>query len=72
MVMVEEIQPGWVVIDSFGEEIGTVVKAGGSSLVVKRYGGGELEVPSSACASIETGRVELSMSKKDLEAGRAT
>jgi hypothetical protein len=70
MVMPEEIQPGWLVVDSFGEEIGTVLSAGGANIKVKKYGGsGEFEVPNSACATIETGRVELNMTKKEIEAG---
>ena len=64
--MAEEIQPGWRVVDSFGEEIGTVVSATGPGFRVKLYGGGEVEVPNDACSLIETGRVELSKSKKEL------
>lgn len=69
MVMVEEIQPGWQVVDSFGEEIGTVMTISGPSLRVKLYGAGEIDVPSADCALIETGRVELSKSKKELQSG---
>jgi hypothetical protein len=68
MAMVEEIQPGWRVADSFGEEIGTVLALNGQNVRVKLYGGGELEVSGSDCADIETGRVELSKTKKDLQA----
>ncbi len=66
MVMVEEIQPGWSVWDRDGNEVGTVVAASGPSLRVKRTGGGEVDVPNSAVASIETGRVELSMTRQEL------
>ena len=69
MVMAEEIQPGWQVVDSFGEEIGTVSDATGPNFRVKLYGAGEIEVPNEACATIETGRVELSKSKKELQSG---
>jgi hypothetical protein len=70
MVMVEEIQPGWSVWDKDGNEVGTVVAATGPSLRVKRNGGGEVDVPNSAVASVETGRVELSMTKQELDAVR--
>jgi hypothetical protein len=66
MVMVEEIQPGWSVWDRDGNEVGTVVAASGPTLRVKRSSGGEVDVPNSAVASIETGRVELSMTKQEL------
>jgi hypothetical protein len=65
MVMVEEIQPGWQVWDSEGNEVGVVVAASGPSLKVK-VGGKEVDVPNSAVSYIETGRVELSMTKKEL------
>ena len=67
MVMAEEIQPGWQVVDSFGEEIGTVISATGPGLRVKLYGDGEIDVANELCATIETGRVELSKSKKELK-----
>ena len=69
MVMAEEIQPGWQVVDSFGEEIGTVSDATGPNFRVKLYGDGEIEVPNEACSLIETGRVELARSKKELQSG---
>ena len=69
MVMAEEIQPGWQVVDSFGEEIGTVSDATGPNFRVKLYGNGEIEVPNEACSLIETGRVELARSKKELQSG---
>jgi hypothetical protein len=65
MVMVEEIQPGWQVWDREGNEVGVVVAASGPSLKVK-VGGKEVDVPNSAVSYIETGRVELSMTKKEL------
>lgn len=66
MVMVEEIQPGWRVWDKDGNEVGTVIAASGPSLRVKRDGGGEVDVPNTAVAYIETGRVELSVAKQEL------
>jgi len=72
MVMAEEIQPGWHVWDRDGNEVGTVVSATGPTLRVKRSGGGEVDIPNSACSYIETGRVELSMTKKDLDAVKAS
>ena len=71
MVMVEEVQPGWLVVDSFGEEFGTVLAVTGPTMKVKLYGGGEMDVPASACALVETGRVELSRTRKELESGGA-
>ena len=65
------IQPGWKVIASDGEEIGTVVDAVGDSLKVKKSGlmGGEYQVPRSSVTEVETGRVEIGLSKKDLDSG---
>jgi len=67
VVMAEEIQPGWQVVDSFGEEIGTVVSSTGPGMRVKLYGNGEIEVANEDCALVETGRVELSKAKKELQ-----
>ena len=66
---IEMIQPGWKVIGSDGEEIGTVIGAAGDSLTVKRNGmmGGEYSVPRSSVTEVETGRVEIGMSRKELE-----
>jgi len=65
---VEEIQPGWHVIDANGEDIGTVTQAEGSEITVKKSGflGGEVHVPIDAVAEIETGRVEINRAKSDL------
>ena len=69
MTMVEMIQPGWSVVDSNGEEVGTVVRLDENGIHVRKPGilGGELVVPKSACAYAEEGRVELSATRKDLE-----
>lgn len=69
MVMPEEVQPGWQVVDSFGEEIGTVLAVNGPQMRVKLYGGGETDVPNSWCALIETGRVELEDEEGDADRG---
>ena len=63
-----EIQPGWTVVDANGDEIGTVISAEGTEIVVKKSGllGGELRVPRAAVAEVETGRVELSRAKNEL------
>jgi len=66
MVMVEEIQPGWKVWDRDGNEVGVVVAASGPSLKVK-VGGKEFDVPNSSVSYVETGRVELSLTRKELE-----
>ena len=65
---VEEIQPGWRVVDANGEEVGTVTQAEGSEITVKKSGflGGEVHVPIDAVSEIETGRVEINRAKNDL------
>ena len=65
---VEEIQPGWHVVDSNGEDIGTVTQAEGTDITVKKSGflGGEVHVPREAVTEIETGRVEINKAKGDL------
>jgi len=65
---VEEIQPGWHVVDANGEDIGTVTQAEGTDITVKKTGflGGEVHVPREAVTEIETGRVEINRAKSDL------
>ena len=65
---IDEIQPGWRVVDANGEDVGTVTQAEGSELTVKKTGflGGEVHVPADAVAEIETGRVEINKAKSDL------
>jgi len=65
---VEEIQPGWRVVDANGEDVGTVTQAEGSEITVKKSGflGGEVHVPIDAVSEIETGRVEINRAKNDL------
>jgi hypothetical protein len=65
---VEEIQPGWRVVDANGEDIGTVASAEGTDITVKKTGflGGEVHVSRDAIAEVETGRVEINRAKSDL------
>jgi len=65
----EEIQLGWTVWASDGKELGTVVSVDSKVIVVKEGGilGGKIEVPRTAIDEVETGRVELSMTKQELE-----
>jgi hypothetical protein len=64
-----DIQQGWSVWTSDGKEIGTVVSVDSEVLVVKEGGllGGSIEVPRSAVDEIETGRIDLSMTKQELK-----
>ena len=64
-----DVQPGWTVYASDGEELGTVTRVEGNTIHVKKGGllGGEITVPVSAVSEIETHRVELSMTKKELQ-----
>jgi len=64
-----EIQHGWSVWSSDGKEIGTVVSVDSDVIVVKEGGllGGSIEVPPSAIDEIETGRIDLSMTKQELK-----
>lgn len=68
----QSIQPGWTVCASDGEELGTVVSVDPETIHVKKGGlfGGQLDVPRTAVDEIETGRVELSMTKAQLSAQR--
>ena len=64
----EMIQPGWTVVDAEGADLGTVVDATGPEIRVKKGGlmGGEVSVPREAVAEVETGRVELNRTKREL------
>jgi len=72
MTMIEMIQPGWTVVDSNGEELGKVVRVDAEGIHVRKGGliGGEVVVPKSACTDAEEGRVELSVTRKDIESRR--
>jgi hypothetical protein len=66
----EGIQSGWTVWTSDGQELGTVVGTDQTTIRVKKGGllGKELQVPKSAVGEVETGRVELSITKSEAEA----
>jgi len=68
--MASDIQPGWTVCASDGEELGTVSGVDGTDLRIRKGGllGGELQVPLTAVAEVETGRVELSVTKQEASA----
>ena len=65
----EGIQSGWTVWSSDGQELGTVIGTGQTTIRIKRGGllGKEFEVPRSAVEEVETGRVELNMTKSEAE-----
>jgi hypothetical protein len=69
----EEIQPGWTVFGSDGEELGKVVAVDAMTLRVKKGGllAREVSVPRSSVADVETGRVELSLTKREAESHKA-
>lgn len=64
----EEIQPGWTVVDASGEELGSVVGVDADAIRIKKSGlmGGELRAPRDSVAEVETGRVELRLTKNEL------
>ncbi len=66
-----EIQPGWKVFASDGGEVGTVVAASDATLRVKkgRLLGREVTLPADVIAQVETGRVDLSVTKDVLDRG---
>lgn len=72
-VEVELVQPGWTVFTSDGQELGTVIRVESGSIRIKTGGllSHELSVPASSVQDVETGRVELSMTKKEAEGHRA-
>ncbi len=64
----DEIQPGWKVVGSDGREVGTVVGTAADGVRVKTGGlGGERLVPADAVDEVETGRVDISLTKDELE-----
>lgn len=67
-VNVEEIQPGWTVVDAHGDEVGTVIENAGMTIRVKKGGflGGELTISRDEVSEVETGRVELNRAKNEL------
>ena len=73
MINLEEIQPGWSVVDAHGDDVGTVVDNSGSTLRVRTNGflGGEITVSREDVSEFETGRVELKRTRQELAAARA-
>jgi hypothetical protein len=67
----DEIQPGWQVLASDGEEVGKVVDVSERVLHVKQTGllGGQVHIPETAIESAEDRIVQLSVSKRELESG---
>jgi hypothetical protein len=65
----ESIQPGWSVWASDGEELGAIIRVEPDKLVVKKGGliARELNVPREAVTEVETGRVELGMTRSEIE-----
>jgi|1185.fasta_scaffold911781_1 hypothetical protein len=68
----QSIQAGWTVCASDGEQLGTVISVDSDTIHVKKGGlfGGQLDVPRTAVDEVETGRVELSMTKAELRSSR--
>jgi hypothetical protein len=66
----EMIQTGWSVWTADGQELGTIISTDSTSLRVKKRGllGGELVVPRDSVDDVETGRVELSVTKSEADA----
>jgi hypothetical protein len=69
----DSIQTGWSVWTADGQELGTIIATDATSLRVKKRGllGGEVEVPRDAVDEVETGRVELSVTKREVEATKS-
>lgn len=68
-IQIDEIQPGWTVFGSDGEELGKVVAVEGSTLRIKKGGllSRDITVPRTSVTDVETGRVELSITKREAE-----
>ena len=63
------IQPGWSVYTADGEALGTVVSVEPTTIHVKKGGlmGGQMDIPRDTVDEVETGRVELSVTKSELK-----
>jgi hypothetical protein len=66
----EMIQTGWSVWTADGQELGTIIATDATSLRIKKRGllGGEIQVPRDSVDDVETGRVELSVTKSEADA----
>jgi hypothetical protein len=67
-LQLDEIQPGWTVVTADGEELGSVIGVEHDVIRIKKGGllGGELMAPRNSVAEIETGRVELNLTRSQL------
>jgi hypothetical protein len=65
----EMIQTGWSVWTADGQELGTIISTDPTSMRVKKKGllGGEVQIPRDRVDEVETGRVELAMTKAEVE-----
>jgi hypothetical protein len=72
-LQVDEIQPGWTVFSSDGQELGPVTSVDATSIHVKKGGflSRDLAIPRSSVTDVETGRVEISMTKHEAESGQS-
>lgn len=64
----DAIQSGWSVWTSDGSELGKVIAVEPTALRVKKNGllGGEVLVPREAIEEVETGRIDLNMTKDEV------
>ena len=65
----EGIQSGWTVWSSDGQQLGTVIGTDQTTIRIKKGGllSKEMNIPRSAIEEVETGRVELNMTKSEAE-----
>ena len=63
------IQTGWTVWTADGLELGTIIATDPNSLSVKKRGliGGVIQVPRDSVNDVETGRVELAVTRLQIE-----
>jgi len=66
----EMIQTGWTVWTADGQELGTVIGTDPTSIRIKRKGllAGDVVVPRDRVDDVETGRVELALTKAEADA----
>jgi hypothetical protein len=66
----EMIQTGWSVWTADGQELGTIIATDPTTMKVKKRGllGGEVQVPRDKVDEVETGRVELVLTKDEVDA----
>jgi hypothetical protein len=67
-LQLEEIQPGWTVVDATGEELGSIIGVEHDVIRIKKGGlmGGEWHAPRDSVGEVETGRVELRLTRAEL------